>query len=159
MRIYIVVRERVVIFMHFGNNTEIVFEESTVELFERYLTLSRSLIMEYIENKDLVKLTSRKKVLSAKYRTRSQHTQNDFFETTLETTLILVEKAIIGACPLLPGMMGIFSGHVDSLLAKKVVTFKQKVDPTQQFFIVEFVENTVFIFLIKNSLQKNRSIF
>ena len=121
--------------MKFENSEEIVLAKSAQVVIDRYLELSMNAIAEFIANCDQMSFLQCKKLLSAKYRNRSQNTSNEFFECTLEATFILLEEIFLKNQPFFPELfMGICSGKMKFLLVQGVIV-SQKIDPEQRFIV------------------------
>lgn len=121
--------------MKFENSEEIVLAKSAQVVIDRYLELSMNVIAEFIANCDQMSFLQCKKLLSAKYRNRSQNTSNEFFECTLEATFILLEEIFLKNQPFFPELfMGICSGKMKFLLVQGMIV-SQKIDPEQRFIV------------------------
>ena len=136
--------------MKFENSEEIVLAKSAQVVIDRYLELSMNVIAEFIANCDQMSFLQCKKLLSAKYRNRSQNTSNEFFECTLEATFILLEEIFLKNQPFFPELfMGICSGKMKFLLVQGVIV-SQKIDPEQRF-IVYLRKGRYFIYFIEQT--------
>ncbi len=136
--------------MKFENSEEIVLAKSAQVVIDRYLELSMNVIAEFIANCDQMSFLQCKKLLSAKYRNRSQNTSNEFFECTLEATFILLEEIFLKNQPFFPELfMGICSGKMKFLLVQGVIV-SQKIDPEQRF-IVYLHKGRYFIYFIEQT--------
>lgn len=136
--------------MKFENSEEIVLAKSAQVVIDRYLELSMNVIAEFIANCDQMSFLKCKKLLSAKYRNRSQNTSNEFFECTLEATFILLEEIFLKNQPFFPELfMGICSGKMKFLLVQGV-SVSQKIDPEQRF-IVYLHKGRYFIYFIEQT--------
>ncbi|MEY8737233.1 hypothetical protein AB9M75_08430 [Lactobacillus sp. AN1001] len=136
--------------MKFENSEEIVLAKSAQVVIDRYLELSMNVIAEFIANCDQMSFLQCKKLLSAKYRNRSQNTSNEFFECTLEATFILLEEIFLKNQPFFPELfMGICSGKMKFLLVQGVMV-SQKIDPEQRF-IVYLHKGRYFIYFIEQT--------
>lgn len=136
--------------MKFENSEEIVLAKSAQVVIDRYLELSMNVIAEFIANCDQMSFLQCKKLLSAKYRNRSQNTSNEFFECTLEATFILLEEIFLKNQPFFPEFfMGICSGKMKFLLVQGVIV-SQKIDPEQRF-IVYLHKGRYFIYFIEQT--------
>lgn len=136
--------------MKFENSEEIVLVKSAQVVIDRYLELSMNVIAEFIANCDQMSFLQCKKLLSAKYRNRSQNTSNEFFECTLEATFILLEEIFLKNQPFFPELfMGICSGKMKFLLVQGVIV-SQKIDPEQRF-IVYLHKGRYFIYFIEQT--------
>lgn len=136
--------------MKFENSEEIVLAKSAQVVIDRYLELSMNVIAEFIANCDQMSFLQCKKLLSAKYRNRSQNTSNEFFECTLEATFILLEEIFLKNQPFFPELfMGICSGKMKFLLVQGVIVSK-KIDPEQRF-IVYLRKGRYFIYFIEQT--------
>ncbi len=136
--------------MKFENSEEIVLAKSAQVVIDRYLELSMNVIAEFIANCDQMSFVQCKKLLSAKYRNRSQNTSNEFFECTLEATFILLEEIFLKNQPFFPELfMGICSGKMKFLLVQGVIV-SQKIDPEQRF-IVYLHKGRYFIYFIEQT--------
>lgn len=136
--------------MKFENSEEIVLAKSAQVVIDRYLELSMNVIAEFIANYDQMSFLQCKKLLSAKYRNRSQNTSNEFFECTLEATFILLEEIFLKNQPFFPELfMGICSGKMKFLLVQGVIV-SQKIDPEQRF-IVYLHKGRYFIYFIEQT--------
>ncbi|WOY90073.1 hypothetical protein R7892_05005 [Ligilactobacillus murinus] len=136
--------------MKFENSEEIVLAKSAQVVIDRYLELSMNVIAEFIANCDQMSFLQCKKLLSAKYRNRSQNTSNEFFECTLEATFILLEEIFLKNQPFFPELfMGICSGKMKFLLVQGIIV-SQKIDPEQRF-IVYLRKGRYFIYFIEQT--------
>lgn len=136
--------------MKFENSEEIVLAKSAQVVIDRYLELSMNVIAEFIANCDQMSFLQCKKLLSAKYRNRSQNTSNEFFECTLEATFILLEEIFLKNQPFFPELfVGICSGKMKFLLVQGVIV-SQKIDPEQRF-IVYLRKGRYFIYFIEQT--------
>lgn len=136
--------------MKFENSEEIVLAKSAQVVIDRYLELSMNVIAEFIANCDQMSFLQCKKLLSTKYRNRSQNTSNEFFECTLEATFILLEEIFLKNQPFFPELfMGICSGKMKFLLVQGVIV-SQKIDPEQRF-IVYLRKGRYFIYFIEQT--------
>lgn len=136
--------------MKFENSEEIVLAKSAQVVIDRYLELSMNVIAEFIANCDQMSFLQCKKLLSAKYRNRSQNTSNEFFECTLEATFILLEEIFLKNQPFFPELfMGICSGKMKFLLVQGVIV-SQKIDPEQRF-IAYLRKGRYFIYFIEQT--------
>lgn len=136
--------------MKFENSEEIVLAESAQVVIDRYLELSMNVIAEFIANCDQMSFLQCKKLLSAKYRNRSQNTSNEFFECTLEATFILLEEIFLKNQPFFPELfMGICSGKMKFLLVQGIIV-SQKINPEQRF-IVYLRKGRYFIYFIEQT--------
>lgn len=136
--------------MKFENSEEIVLAKSAQVVIDRYLELSMNVIAEFIANCDQMSFLQCKKLLSAKYRNRSQNTSNEFFECTLEATFILLEEIFLKNQPFFPELfMGICSGKMKFLLVQGIIV-SQKINPEQRF-IVYLRKGRYFIYFIEQT--------